>query len=152
MLDLSSITDDDLRHGVGEVTSGGKAHVALDDGRLAAPAGYDERPGVGDGGLGVVRRNEDQVQRRLERFALRDMDKGPVLKEGGVQSGKPVVFEGGLPAQVLLHHIPIGGDRLGQAGNPDAVQRRRAGRERLGVTAVDKDQVKPAVVPGNAVW
>ncbi len=149
VLDLRPISEDDLRHGVGEVTGGRNADVALDEGQLAVGRGHDEHPRVRGGGMGVACGQEDQVQRRRERFAFREMDESPVLEEGGVESGEPVVLEGGMPGEVLFDHVPVGADRLSQVRHASAVKRRGRCREARGVAAVDEDDARPAVVPGR---
>ena len=62
-----------------------------------------------------------QVHRRLDELPLWNVDECPILEEGGVQSGKSIIFDRCLLSQMSLGQVPVSACHLRQVPSPDPV-------------------------------
>ena len=92
-------------------------------------------------GPGLLRRrDEQQMDRRLQALARGHINKAAVLEEGRVERRKRVVFTLGVVRQMLLDQPRIARQRRGQAADDDARRLRPGRRQFRRVMAVDEHQ------------
>ena len=103
VVEAGALAQHHLGDGVGQVNFIGDAGVGLDHGRLAARAGDDQvarlrhRGPPGRGG------DEQEIDRRLQHHAGREIDEGAVLDERGVERDQRVALVIGVAGQLPLH-------------------------------------------------
>ena len=78
------------------------------------------------------RRDEQQVNRRLQALARRNINKPAVLEESRVERHKRVVFALRVARQMFLNQPGIAGQRRGQAADNDALRLRLGWRRQFG--------------------
>ena len=106
MFDVGVFRRHHFGDGVGPI---GLAHadIGFDDGGLAVAPSYDERARMTDLIRLFRQVDEDEMNRLLDGYAIRDPNKGAIFDERCVERGQGVILRVGVAAQMSLDRIVL---------------------------------------------